>query len=169
MKQKTKNNGHDIEADKLITAEVLEGKDRDLPVIDPRLNAPDYVVGASMDFGNPGNRILAMDKHLPTMLKALVVSNDDEARDYAAALAWCQRWNRKSTDGRGNLDHHIEALKYRLSLKCSINALYTHLYGEYANGMITTDANGRSLSHILSKEKEKNNGRDKDDKLFGKI
>ena len=139
----------------------------DIPTISPQYHDPGFLVGASVDTGNPGSRILSMDKDLPTMLKALDVDGDDESLDFSAALAWCVRWNRKMKNGRGNLDYHIEALKYRLSLKCSIKAKYTHLYGEIANGIITTDTNGKSMSHLMYKE-NKDGKDDRDNKLFRK-
>lgn len=124
------------------------------PGVIPSNAKADAWIGQPIDTGNYGSRILAMDKDLPTMLKALYIDDEEEAINFAAALAWCSRWNRVDSKGNGTLTSHIEALKYRLSLKCSRKGLYTHLYGEFANGLITTDANGRGLQHIVAKGKD---------------
>ena len=168
-----KGNGHNPNTDVLgLDVPGGVGSLPEIATISPQYHDPGFLVGASVDTGNPGSRILAMDKDLPTMLKALYVDDDEEALDFSAALAWCVRWNHKTSKDKhagGNLDHHIEALKYRLALKCSRKGLYTHFYGEFANGLITTDSNGRGLSHIIAKDNKEKDNDNRNNKFSGKI
>jgi hypothetical protein len=96
------------------------------------------LVGAMIESGNPGVRLVSNDDDLLNMLKIIYVEDYEMARNFAEALAECDEFL-YNADGKPNkeVQQRIGWLKNELSIFCSVKGRFADAYKQAATGVLT--------------------------------
>jgi hypothetical protein len=117
--------------------------------IDPVGNSPMALIGAPMDTGNPGNRLLSNDESITEMLKGLNFNDENQAARCSAALGENEIFLYNYTeDGRNQkinaeVDRIRSRIKYRATSQCSVKGQWVDQYKQTAIG-VATSTSGRN-------------------------
>lgn len=97
------------------------------------------LVGAMIESGNPGVRLVANDDKLIDMLKIVYVEDYEMARNVAEALAECDEFLLNELTGKPDplVLQRIEWIKYMLAIFCSVKGRFADAYKQASTGVLT--------------------------------
>lgn len=97
------------------------------------------LVGAMVDSGNPGIRLISNDEKLIDMLKIVYVENYEMARNVAEALAECDEFLIDEVTKKADPEilQRVEWIKYMLAIFCSVKGRFADAYKQASTGVLT--------------------------------
>lgn len=97
------------------------------------------LVGAMIESGNPGVRLVANDDKLIDMLKIVYVEDYELARNVAEALAECDEFLINELTGKPEplVLQRQEWIKYLLAIFCSVKGRFADAYKQASTGVLT--------------------------------
>jgi hypothetical protein len=118
----------------------------EIPTYELGFNNQEAVFSPNVEQSGFAGKIIANDRELDSMLKALFIRDEKYAMTIVRALWSCAEFDNQEG---------IDALRNLVSALCSVSGRYIHLAAEVASGMLTTTTNWKDLGAAWARERER--------------